>query len=445
MELNIIPKDFIKEVNIAMGNVYIVGGWVRDRELDLKSKDLDIVITGLSYTKICEILSRYGDIKEVGESFGVIKWKLEGQSEPIDVALPRVEKSTGTGHKDFKVDFGPHISIEEDLSRRDFTMNAIAINLNNDKVIDPYNGIKAIKNKSIIRVSDSSFEDDPLRMLRAIQFMARFNMRLDNPSINSMNKNVYRIKHISNDRIAIELGKLFGKGKLFGNALCLLRDTGLFDRIFPELHFPVIDLDFLPNNIDLRFASFFYQCKLKSPARDKVEVINEAIDDMKLQSTGLDKKKVIRLIKHSKIEAVYSIIPFYKWNNFDINKSDVRKFIAKNLDGKIENLFDLIQIWRLDVINNFNSSKDNAFIMQIVKAAFEIYKDNDPLNIKDLCIDGQDIINYTQAKGKQIGEILYSCLELVLENPKSNSNKELKRYLKEKFYTSTNLASNPSI
>ena len=126
----------IKAVKDNGGNTYEVGGAVRDRLLGLPSKDTDLLVTGVPIEKLQAILP--GRVELVGQSFGVFKVTIDG--ETIDVAMPRTERTTGVGHRDFEVKCDHTLSVEEDLARRDFTMNAIAVDLAIGLAIDPFNG-----------------------------------------------------------------------------------------------------------------------------------------------------------------------------------------------------------------------------------------------------------------------------------------------------------------
>ncbi len=175
-------QDTIDDI-LKKGRIYEVGGAVRDRFL-LKGKsvkDRDYLVTGVAYDDLTGILKTHGRVDLVGRSFGVIKFTefRDGAAYTFDVTLPRKEYSTGVGHKDFRVDFDPQLKVEDDLLRRDFTINAMAVSLDKDELIDPLNGRLDLENRQLRMVYDGSFEDDPLRMLRAVQFAARFNFIIE--------------------------------------------------------------------------------------------------------------------------------------------------------------------------------------------------------------------------------------------------------------------------
>ena len=123
------------------GKIYEVGGPVRDRLLAVeKPKDLDLIICGIPLNDLKKILKKQGDINLVGQTFGVIKFKPRAYDSVIDISLPRKELSTGLGHRDFDIDFDHELPIEEDLKRRDFTINAMAREFPSGGLIDPHGG-----------------------------------------------------------------------------------------------------------------------------------------------------------------------------------------------------------------------------------------------------------------------------------------------------------------
>ncbi len=155
----------------------IVGGAVRDSFLNLPTKDIDIEVYNIdSYEGLAEVLSSFGDINLVGRSFGVIKLKLGGVE--YDFSLPRREKKVSKGHRGFDIELDSSLNFKEAFIRRDFTINAIGYNPLTQEIIDPFNGVKDLKNSTLRVVNRDSFLEDPLRVYRAVQFVARFNFKI---------------------------------------------------------------------------------------------------------------------------------------------------------------------------------------------------------------------------------------------------------------------------
>lgn len=222
-----------KELISLGGEIYLVGGVVRDSFMNIESKDIDLIVRMVPMKKILKTLGKFGKVEEVGESFAVLKFVPKGWTdEPIDVALPRTETKVGAGHKGFDVQSDYRMSIEEDLIRRDITINSIAVAMDGT-VIDPFNGREDIKSMTIRATSPKSFSDDPLRMLRCVQFSARFGFIIENETFNMIDKHAALIKEIAGERIKGELDKIQTKGSLSLGANIMLA-TGLDKHIFGE-------------------------------------------------------------------------------------------------------------------------------------------------------------------------------------------------------------------
>lgn len=152
------------------GRAYYVGGLVRDRLMGRPCSDIDIEVHGIEPKDLFELLKGVGEPLSFGSSFGI--YSLKGTN--IDIAMPRKEHATGRGHRDFDVFVDPYLSLKDSATRRDFTMNAVMEDILTGELIDPFGGKEDIEKGIIRHVNDLSFAEDPLRVLRAAQFKARF-------------------------------------------------------------------------------------------------------------------------------------------------------------------------------------------------------------------------------------------------------------------------------
>ena len=223
----------------------IVGGYVRDTLLskyfphdfiDISPKDIDIEVHGnVSYAKLARLLSPLGKVNLVGEKFGVLKLFIG--DDDFDISLPRTENNVGVNHSDVNVSFG-NISMQKAFQRRDFTINAIGYRLDTNDYIDHYNGILDLKNKKLSIVDENTFIEDPLRLLRGIQFIARFNLSVDICTEKLFIKMVQNdmMQFISKERIEEEMKKLLLKSKKPSIGFEYMRKIGLIERFFPELY-----------------------------------------------------------------------------------------------------------------------------------------------------------------------------------------------------------------
>ncbi len=155
----------------AGGRPILVGGWVRDRLLKLPSgTDYDVEVFGMSAKKLHRLLKTFGPVYPVGKRFGILK--MTGKQGDYDFSLPRCEGSTGPGHKNFWIDFNPHMSYQQAASRRDFTINSMGYAFLEDKLLDPFQGQSHLK-KQLLQHIGPAFAEDSLRVLRAMQLAAR--------------------------------------------------------------------------------------------------------------------------------------------------------------------------------------------------------------------------------------------------------------------------------
>jgi tRNA nucleotidyltransferase (CCA-adding enzyme) len=187
----------------------IVGGYVRDHFLQRESKDIDIEVYRInSLKKLKTALEELAPVHEVGKNFGVLKMDYEGYD--LDISLPRTEKKTGKGHTGFDVQTNGQLDFKTAAKRRDFTMNAIGYDTRSGYFIDPYNGQKDIEKGVIRHINDDTFVEDPLRILRAVQFAARFNFTLDTNTLKLCQNMVQEdmLEELPDERIFEEYKKL---------------------------------------------------------------------------------------------------------------------------------------------------------------------------------------------------------------------------------------------
>jgi tRNA nucleotidyltransferase (CCA-adding enzyme) len=221
-------RDIATGVRDAGGRALIVGGWVRDHILGLDPKDLDIEVFGVPSTDLRVMLERFGSVNAVGESFTVYK------VDDVDVSLPRRESKSGRGHRGFTVEGDPAMTIEDAARRRDFTINAMSYDPLTSEVIDPFGGRDDLRSRTLRAVDGTTFVDDSLRVLRAIQFAARFSLTLD-PATATMCRQL-PLDDLPAERIWGEVEKLLLRAEQPSHGLGLALDLGVVDQLWPELH-----------------------------------------------------------------------------------------------------------------------------------------------------------------------------------------------------------------
>lgn len=225
------------------GTAFVVGGAVRDFLMGKPPKDTDILIEGLYLDDVEFVLSKLTpgvkSVDLVGKAFGVFKVKFHEGSvyngETLDVAVPRTERSTGTGHRDFEVSISSTLTVEDDLSRRDFTMNAIAFDILSHEIVDPFGGQEDIRGGNIRAVGNpvERFEEDPLRILRAFRFAARYGFVIERDTRAAIKKCAHLLNTVSNDRVGEEFAKVVS-GDFAPATMRNMSEWGILSVIIPE-------------------------------------------------------------------------------------------------------------------------------------------------------------------------------------------------------------------
>jgi tRNA nucleotidyltransferase (CCA-adding enzyme) len=229
------------------GRALLVGGWVRDRLRGVESMDYDLEVYGLEPARLRALLEARGTVNAVGEVFTVYKVKLHAPDAPsaaasastgralvIDVSLPRRESKTGRGHRAFEVTGDPRMSVEEAARRRDFTINAIMYDPLADEYLDPYHGREDIARRVIRAVDPHTFIEDSLRVLRAMQFAARFEYELEPATIELCR--TIDLSDLPSERIWAEVEKWLLHARRPSLGWWAARTLGITEKLWPEIH-----------------------------------------------------------------------------------------------------------------------------------------------------------------------------------------------------------------
>jgi tRNA nucleotidyltransferase (CCA-adding enzyme) len=211
----------------AGGRALSVGGFVRDRLLDRPSKDLDIEVFGILHDALLPLLRSLGRVEPVGQAFPVYKLG------DVDVALPRRESKTGRGHKGFTVAGDPSMPFDEAARRRDFTINAIGWDPLTDEYLDPFHGRRDLERRVLRVVDPKTFADDSLRVLRALQFAARFELAPDEETARICRS--IGLDDLPAERIWGEFEKLLLLAERPSIGFALGRELGVIHQLLPEM------------------------------------------------------------------------------------------------------------------------------------------------------------------------------------------------------------------
>jgi tRNA nucleotidyltransferase (CCA-adding enzyme) len=227
-------RALARSVRDAGGYAYIVGGYARDEALRrsgtlARTKDVDVEVFGLTFDELLPLLRAAGDTDVVGAAFQVAKLKHSS----IDVSIPRRDSKVGSGHRDFLVAGDPTMTLAEAARRRDFTINAIALDPLTGELLDPHGGLADLRD-GVLRATDPElFGDDPLRVLRAMQLAGRFAMRVE-PATADLARSL-DLSALPPERIGEEWSKLLLLARKPSVGLGVALELGVVDRLHPEL------------------------------------------------------------------------------------------------------------------------------------------------------------------------------------------------------------------
>jgi poly(A) polymerase/tRNA nucleotidyltransferase (CCA-adding enzyme) len=482
-----LPARVIEAIN-SRGQLYEVGGAVRDRirygmdpqtgRLDpgrfwsYSPEETDYLATGLPMEGLVNLLSGFGRTELVGKSFGVVKFRVEvpegkasrhddsavalgdkadsgtGQAKLVDLALPRRERSTGAGHRDFEIDYDPELPIEQDLGRRDFTINAMARPLYAHEklfdVIDPHGGMADIRARLVRMVSSRAFEEDPLRMLRACQFAARFEYALEEETFRSIKKHSGLIAAVSQERVQLELNKMLTKAEQPSVGLWLMQRTGLLKFLLPELEkgvdctqpggfhrYSVFEhsirtVDHIPRGhpecLALRLAALLHDVS-KPQCREVVSGAASFYGHERQGETAA--REVLERLKYSR-EIADKVCLLVRRHMFAIPETPrgLRRLISK---VGLARIYDLIELRRADIrAQGREEGMSDPALEQLKVAVTEEIHRRPPFALGDLKIDGRDIMaEFNLPPGPEIGRLLEHLLEYVLDDPARNQREVL--------------------
>jgi tRNA nucleotidyltransferase (CCA-adding enzyme) len=229
--MTLLPDKIInlaEAVRAEGGRALLVGGCVRDELMGREAKDWDLEVYGIEPRRLREVLDQFGEVNVVGEAFTVYKLGAD-----LDVSVPRRERKSGRGHRGFVIEGDPSMTVEEATERRDFTVNAILKDPLTEEILDPFDGRGDIDRGVLRAVSNKTFAEDSLRVLRAAQFAARFEFRIA-PETAELCRQI-DLSDLPPERIWGEIEKLLLRARRPSFGLGWLHALGVLDQLFPEI------------------------------------------------------------------------------------------------------------------------------------------------------------------------------------------------------------------
>lgn len=419
-----IPKDVEYILSTLEDNgfeAYIVGGCLRDIILNKVPKDWDVV-TSAKPAKIQEIFPKTFD---VGVKHGTVV---------VPVNSVNYEITT------FRMDGGKKGNIQDDLGKRDFTMNAIAYSPRSG-LLDPFLGTEDITKKCIraVESADDRFSEDPLRMLRAIRFSAQLCFDIEENTLKGLIDNSQKICAVSFERIREELSKILLNDP---SKLKLVRDVGILKYILPEFddcfgvqqnhpyhiydvaQHTIVSIANSEKSCILRWTMLFHDL-----GKPSTKIVGKDGYDHFYGHQEVSSKLANKIMNRLKFDndSIMDITTLIEWHDriIEPEKKIIRKMLSKL--GK-ELLLLLLKVQQADgLAQNTKFSTDKTENMdKIIELILEIERNNDCLSLKDLAIDGNDLILLGLRPSKEMGQVLDNLLTMVIENPKKNNEEELK-------------------
>lgn len=440
-------KLILEKLEKAGFEGYVVGGCVRDLLLEKKPKDWDITTSA----KPEEILKIFPD-SFYENKFGTVGVKTDSSEDSlkvVEITVFRTEaKYTDKRHPD-KVKFAE--SLEEDLKRRDFTVNAMALD-KNEKIIDLFNGQTDLKSKLINAVGDPNtrFSEDALRLMRAVRLATELGFNIEEKTYNAIKKNVGLLKFISKERIKDEFIKII-KTEKPSAGLEILRETALLQYIIPELA-EGYEVSQNKHHVftvwEHNLKSLDYGAKKNFPAIIRISALlhdvakphtkeGEGPDSTFYSHDVVGAKMAVRILErlkfsHTDIEKVYKLIRWHLFN-YDpekgITDSAIRRLI-KNVGP--ENIEDLVKV---RICDRIGSGVPKAVPYRLRHFEFRVEKilrEQEAVSVKMIKINGDDVMKTLNiAAGPRVGQILNALLEEVIDEIEKNNREYLKSRIKE--------------
>jgi poly(A) polymerase/tRNA nucleotidyltransferase (CCA-adding enzyme) len=416
-------------------NVYLVGGSIRDIFLNKDIDDYDLA-TDATPDQLKKIFPK---AILFGEKFGTIMLIIDNNR--VEITTLRKESDYDDGRHPSKVSFIKDIN--EDLKRRDFTVNAIAFDLINFNIIDLFNGEGDITKKIIRAVGnpDARFEEDALRLLRAVRFSLKLGFKIEQNTYNSIKKNAHLIEFISKERVRDEFLKIIS-GDNSSKGIELLRETGLLQYIMPELLVCVGVMQNKFHSLDV----YNHLLLSMDKADEKIKLVALLHDIGKPQTkegehffahekVGADiARNILTRLKFPK-EEIYMTCKLIQLHLFFYNDSwsdgAVRRFLRKVEDDKSLELLFLLR--EADEKGNPISTYDFNNLEKFKKRIQKIKEKDRFMSIKDLKINGYDLMKIGYQRDKFLGETLNLLLDAIIEDPSINTKESLLAIAKDKL------------
>ena len=459
-------EDYIRSLGIG---AYVVGGAVRDDLLGVESKDADFLVPGVDIEGLRAALEPHGKTEDLVVAGRPVGLRLRPRARAIrelapagiELAPPRRERSTGPGRHDFEIVVDADASVEQDLARRDFTVNAIARRLADGVLVDPFGGQVDLERGVLRTLSERSFAEDPLRIVRGLRFVSQLGFTLDEATLAQMCEEASSVRLVSAERIGGglaadgmgELSKLL-LGAHPATALRLARDTGVLVAILPEFE-PAIGFDQESRYHDMTvdehtFAVVQAAADGGAPLRVRLAALLHDLGKPLVAWRGSDgrlhyyRKPGIAPRGHATVAAELGdgalrrlrypnelrrrVVSIIRGHMFDIGRGDAlraRRFLWRHGDELAEDLLDHKEA---DLRGKAAEPGDLPTAQLERLASFRAVigtQLSSAHRLRDLAVDGDDLLALGYEPGPKIGFTLGALLEAVIEDPALNTRAAL--------------------
>jgi tRNA nucleotidyltransferase (CCA-adding enzyme) len=444
-------EDFVRGLHL---DAYLVGGAVRDELLGRESKDADFVVPGVDYEGLHAALEPHGRVEELEVAGRRVGARLHPRDRKlrllapagIEFAPPRAERSTGPGRHDFEIVADPELSIEDDMGRRDFTVNAMARRLETGEMVDPFGGAADLKNGVLRTVHARSFAEDPLRLVRGLRLVSQLGLEPDAETLQQMRAEASSVALVSGERVGGGLGA-DGMGELSklllgaepARALRLARDTGILVALLPEFE-QAIGFEQTSERQNLPLDEHIFavvQATADAGAPLAVRLAALFHDLGKPSANGKHPERGARLAAAAMRRLRYPtslrtyVTRLVSAHAFPLDHVDelfARRMLRAHGD---ELAFDLVAHKEADLRGKKISQEDLAAAARL-RALLEQER-SQPHRLTDLAVDGSDLIELGFAEGPVLGRTLESLLDAVVEEPALNTRDQLLERAREQL------------
>jgi tRNA nucleotidyltransferase/poly(A) polymerase len=436
-------EDFVRGLGL---DAYLVGGAVRDEQLGLESKDADFVVPGVDYDGLRKALEPHGRVEDLEVAGRLVGARLHPSAAKlrqlapagIEFAPPRAERSTGPGRHDFEIVTDPSLSIEDDMARRDFTVNAMARRLDTGEIVDPFRGAEDLERRVLRTVRPRSFAEDPLRIVRGLRLVSQLELEPDEQTLEQMREGAASVALVSGERVGGglrsdgmgELSKLL-LGRHPAKALRLARDTGVLVALLPEFegaigfeqssdrqHLPLDEHVFAVVQaaadadapLAVRLAALFHD--LGKPGTNG----RHAERSTRLAATALGRLRYPNRLR----SRVKRIVQAHAFSLSDVDELFARRFLREHGE---QTAFDLVTHKEADLRGKQvpQSELDAAARLRMLLEQ----ERKQPHRLADLAVNGADLIQLGFREGPELGHALESLLDAVVDDPALNTRERL--------------------